>query len=247
MDGKFRAVLLSLLLGSVAFGVFTFAGSLIPAVRPYVPDRLFFTFISSRRRNPAARNDAESVRNRLAFRDKLCYDRVRQSGSGDVPGGERSTAMKLAIGNDHVAVDMKLEIKAFLEEKGIEVIDVGTNERGSFNYPVSGYRVAKMVAAGEVDGGVLICGTGVGISLAANKVRGIRACVCSDPYTAKLSKQHNNTNIIAFGARVIGVELAKMIVEEWVNASFLGGRHQTRVDMIMEIEETQRLAAAEEN
>ena len=124
--------------------------------------------------------------------------------------------MKLAIGNDHVAVDMKLEIKAFLEEKGIEVVDVGTNDRTRFDYPVSGYRVAKMVAAGEVDGGVLICGTGVGISLAANKVRGI------------------------------GVELAKMIVEEWVSASFLGGRHQTRVDMIMEIEETQRLAAAEE-
>ena len=157
------------------------------------------------------------------------------------------TMKKLVIGNDHVAVDMKNEIKAYLEGKGYEVINVGTDTPDRFNYPVSGYKVAKMVANGEVDGGVLICGTGVGISLAANKVRGIRACVCSDPYTAKLSKQHNNTNIIAFGARVIGVELAKMIVEEWVNASFLGGRHQTRVDMIMEIEETQRLAAAEEN
>ena len=93
---------------------------------------------------------------------------------------------------------------------------------------------------------MLICGTGVGISLAANKVRGIRACVCSDPYTAKLSKQHNNTNIIAFGARVIGVEMAEMIVDEWLNARFEGGRHQRRVDMISEIEETQHLAAAEE-
>ena len=153
--------------------------------------------------------------------------------------------MKLAIGNDHVAVDMKLEIKAFLEEKGIEVIDVGTNDRTRFHYPISGYRVARMVADGEVDGGVLICGTGVGISLAANKVKGIRACVCSEPYTAKLSKQHNNTNIIAFGARVIGVELAKMIVEEWVNAKFLGDRHQIRVDMITEIEQTQHLNAAD--
>ncbi len=153
--------------------------------------------------------------------------------------------MKLAIGNDHVAVDMKLEIKAFLEEKGIEVIDVGTNDRTRFHYPISGYRVARMVADGEVDGGVLICGTGVGISLAANKVKGIRACVCSEPYTAKLSKQHNNTNIIAFGARVIGVELAKMIVEEWVNAEFLGDRHQIRVDMITEIEQTQHLNAAD--
>ena len=153
--------------------------------------------------------------------------------------------MKLAIGNDHVAVDMKNEIKAYLEEKGIEVIDVGTNSKERFNYPISGYKVAKMVAAGTVDGGVLICGTGVGISLAANKVKGIRACVCSEPYSAKLSKQHNNTNIIAFGARVIGIETAKMIVDEWLSAKYEGGRHQIRVDMISEIENTGKLSAAE--
>ena len=105
--------------------------------------------------------------------------------------------MKLAIGNDHVAVEMKKEIKKYLEDKGIEVIDVGTNSTESFNYPISGYKVGKMVASGEVDGGVLICGTGVGISLAANKVKGVRACVCSEPYSARLSKQHNNSNIIA--------------------------------------------------
>ena len=103
-----------------------------------------------------------------------------------------------------------------------------------------------MVADKEVDGGVLICGTGVGISLAANKVKGIRACVCSEPYTAKLSKQHNNSNIIAFGARVIGIETAKMICEEWLKAEYEGGRHQIRVDMIHEIEETQDLKAAHE-
>ena len=154
--------------------------------------------------------------------------------------------MKLAIGNDHVAVDMKKEIKEYLESKGIEVVDVGTNSTERFNYPVSGYKVAKMVAGNEVDAGVLICGTGVGISLAANKVRGIRACVCSDPYTARLSKQHNNTNIIAFGARVIGIETAKMIVDEWLNAKYEGGRHKNRIDMIKEIEETQHLKAAEE-
>ena len=154
--------------------------------------------------------------------------------------------MKLAIGNDHVAVDMKKVIKEYLESKGIEVVDVGTNSTERFNYPVSGYKVAKMVAGNEVDTGVLICGTGVGISLAANKVRGIRACVCSDPYTARLSKQHNNTNIIAFGARVIGIETAKMIVDEWLNAKYEGGRHQNRIDMIKEIEETQHLKAAEE-
>lgn len=150
--------------------------------------------------------------------------------------------MKLAIGNDHVAVEMKKEIQAYLESKGIQVINVGTDSTERFNYPVSGYKVAKLVASGEVDGGVLICGTGVGISLAANKVKGIRACVCSEPYTARLSKQHNNANIIAFGARVVGVELAKMIVDEWLNAEYEGGRHQTRVDMIMEIEQTQSLS-----
>ncbi len=154
--------------------------------------------------------------------------------------------MKLAIGNDHVAVDMKKEIKEYLESLGHEVIDVGTNSTERFNYPVSGYKVARMVADKEVDGGVLICGTGVGISLAANKVKGIRACVCSEPYTAKLSKQHNNSNIIAFGARVIGIETAKMIVDEWLAAEYEGGRHQTRLDMIAEIEQTQRLSAAEE-
>ncbi|NSH15732.1 ribose 5-phosphate isomerase B [Anaerostipes hadrus] len=154
--------------------------------------------------------------------------------------------MKLAIGNDHVAVDMKKEIKEYLESKGIEVIDVGTNSTKRFNYPISGYKVAKMVAKQEVDAGILICGTGVGISLAANKVQGIRACVCSEPYSAKLSKQHNNTNIIAFGARVIGIETAKMIVDEWLNASYEGGRHQTRIDMITEIEKTQTLKMGEE-
>ena len=94
-----------------------------------------------------------------------------------------------------------------------------------------------MVALGEVDYGILICGTGVGISLAANKIKGIRACVCSEPYTAKLSKMHNNSNILAFGARVVGEDLAKMIVEEWLSAEYEGGRHQTRVDMIAAIEE----------
>ena len=154
--------------------------------------------------------------------------------------------MKLVIGNDHAAVEMKNEIKAHLEQRGIEVVDVGTNSTASFNYPVSGYKAAKLVASGEVDGGVLICGTGVGISLAANKVDGIRACVCSEPTTARLSKQNNNTNMICFGARIVGAELAKDIVDAWLDAEFQGGRHATRVGMIMEIEQTQHLAAAEE-
>ncbi|MST89012.1 ribose 5-phosphate isomerase B [Sharpea azabuensis] len=154
--------------------------------------------------------------------------------------------MKIAIGNDHVAVEMKKEIKKYLESKGHEVINVGTDSTERFDYPISGYKVAKMVANKEVDCGVLICGTGVGISLAANKVEGIRACVCSEPYSAKLSKQHNNSNIIAFGARVIGIETAKMIVDEWLAAEYEGGRHQKRIDMIDEIQKTQNLKALED-
>ncbi len=148
--------------------------------------------------------------------------------------------MKIGIGNDHVAVEMKQEVQAHLEAKGIEVVNFGTDSSQRCDYPVYGEAVANAVAAGDVDLGILICGTGVGISLAANKVAGIRACVCSDPYTAKLSREHNNTNILAFGARVIGVELAKMIVDEWLNASFQGGRHAERVAMIMDIERRQR-------
>lgn len=153
--------------------------------------------------------------------------------------------MKIAIGNDHVAVDLKNIIAQHLREKGYEVVNYGTDSKERFDYPISGYKVGKAVASGECDLGVLICGTGVGISLAANKVKGVRACVCSEPYSAKLSREHNNTNIIAFGARVVGPELAKMIVDEWLDAKFQGGRHQRRVDMISEIEETKNLKAAE--
>ena len=144
--------------------------------------------------------------------------------------------MKIGIGNDHAALEMKLQIKEFLEEMGHEVVDYGTHTTESCDYPVYGEKVGRVVASGEADLGIAICGTGVGISLAANKVKGIRACVCSEPYTAKLSRMHNNSNVLAFGARVVGSELAKMIVDQWLDAEFEGGRHQRRVDMIMEIE-----------
>ena len=144
--------------------------------------------------------------------------------------------MKIGIGNDHAALEMKNQVMEYLEEKGYEVINYGTNTPESCNYPEFGEKVGRAVVSGEVDCGILICGTGVGISLAANKVKGVRAVVCSEPYSAKLSKQHNNTNILAFGARVVGIELAKMIIDEWLGAEFEGGRHQARVDMIMAIE-----------
>ncbi len=145
--------------------------------------------------------------------------------------------MKIAIGNDHIGVELKEHIKKYLEDKNYTVVDYGTNSTERCDYPVYGKKVADAVAGGECNFGILICGTGVGISLAANKVKGIRAVVCSEPYSAKLSRQHNNTNIVAFGARVIGSATAEMIVDEFLNAEFEGGRHQRRVDMISAIEE----------
>ena len=144
--------------------------------------------------------------------------------------------MRMAIGNDHTAVDLKNTIVDYLTELGYDVINLGTDSRESCDYPVYGEKVGRAVADGQADLGIAICGTGVGISLAANKVKGVRACVCSEPYTAKLSRMHNNSNVLAFGARVVGDELAKMIVKEWLDAEFEGGRHQRRVDMLMEIE-----------
>ena len=144
--------------------------------------------------------------------------------------------MKIAIGNDHSAVELKNIIVKFLQEKGYEVLNVGTDSEESCDYPVYGEKVGRAVVSGEADLGIAICGTGLGISLAANKVKGVRACVCSEPYTAVMSRRHNNCNVLCFGARVVGSERAKMIVEEWLNAEFEGGRHQRRVDLIMEIE-----------
>lgn len=145
--------------------------------------------------------------------------------------------MRIGIGNDHSALELKAEIIEFLKEKGHEVVDFGTDSSESCDYPKYGEVVGRAVAAKEVDCGILICGTGLGISLAANKVKGVRAAVCSEPFTAKMSRAHNNCNVLAFGARVVGAELAKMIVDVWLNTEFEGGRHQRRVDMIMEIED----------
>ncbi len=144
--------------------------------------------------------------------------------------------MKIAIGNDHVALDLKNHIKGYLEEKGYEVVDFGTYTSERTDYPIYAKRVADAIVAKECELGILICGTGVGISIAANKVDGIRAAVCSEPYSAALTRQHNNANIIAFGARVIGTATAEMIVDAFLNAEYEGGRHQNRVDMITKIE-----------
>ena len=145
--------------------------------------------------------------------------------------------MKIGIGNDHVAVEYKNVIREYIEAKyGYEVINYGTDSSERFNYEA----VANAVVNGEVDKGIVICGTGVGISLAANKVNGIRCVTCSEPYSAKLSREHNNTTMLAFGARVGGIELAKMIVDAWLTGEYEGGRHQVRIDMLKEIEERQK-------
>lgn len=144
--------------------------------------------------------------------------------------------MKIAIGNDHAAVEMKNAIMEYVKELGHEVVNFGTDTNESVNYPEYGEKVGRAVASGEYDCGILICGTGVGISIAANKVNGVRAAVCSDVTTAHLVKEHNNANIIAFGARIVGIELAKDIVRAYLEAEFLGGRHETRVAMFAEIE-----------
>lgn len=145
--------------------------------------------------------------------------------------------MKIAIGNDHAAVNLKKEIMEYVQSLGHEVANFGTDSTESCNYPEYGEKVGRAVAAGEYDCGILICGTGVGISIAANKVNGVRAAVCSDATTARLVKEHNNANIIAFGERIVGVELAKDIVKAYLDAEFLGGRHAVRVAMFSEIEQ----------
>ena len=144
---------------------------------------------------------------------------------------------KIAFGCDHVGFLLKAEILEHLRARGIEVVDKGTWSDERTDYPRYASQVAEAVVAGEVDGGILICGTGVGISIAANKVQGIRAVVCSEPYSAQLSRLHNNTNVLAFGSRVVGLELAKMIVDAWLGAEFEGGRHQQRVEAIAALEQ----------
>ena len=142
----------------------------------------------------------------------------------------------IAIACDHAALDMKAEVIRILEERGLEYNDFGTYSTDSCHYPIFGARAAQAVASGECEKGILICGTGIGMSLVANKVKGIRCALCSDSYSAKMTRAHNDSNMLAMGARVIGIEVAKEIVAAWLDTPFEGGRHQTRVDMITAIE-----------
>jgi len=145
--------------------------------------------------------------------------------------------VKIGIGSDHGGFALKEELKTFMEEKHIEVVDFGTFNTDSVDYPDYGELVAKAVINGEVERGVVICGTGIGISISANKVKGIRCALCGDVYSAKMSRAHNDANMIALGGRVVGVDLAKEILTTYLNSKFEAGRHERRVNKISEIED----------
>lgn len=144
--------------------------------------------------------------------------------------------MKIAIGSDHGGVDLKEEIINFLKQENYDIKDFGTNSNKSCDYPDYALPVAEAIAAKEFDFGILICGTGIGISIAANKVPGVRAALCSDTFSAHATREHNNANILALGARTTGPGLALDIVKTFLNAKFEGDRHQVRIDKITAIE-----------
>ena len=146
---------------------------------------------------------------------------------------------KITIGCDHAAFELKKKIIAHLNERGVEVIDVGTNSTESCDYPDFARLVCKNVQEGVTELGILVCGTGIGMSMAANKHRGIRAAACSDTFSARLTRMHNDANVLCFGERVVGMGLACDLVDAFIDTDFEGGKHQRRVDMIMAIEKEQ--------
>lgn len=147
----------------------------------------------------------------------------------------------IAIGSDHAGFPLKEEIKKFLDEKKMDYIDVGCYSPERFDYAISAQKACDKVVAGECDKAVLFCGTGVGISMAANKVKGIRACCCSDYFSAKYTRAHNDANVLCMGDRVIGAGLACELVDVFLNTEFEGGRHANRVEQIMAIEKGEKL------
>jgi len=148
-----------------------------------------------------------------------------------------TTATRIVLSSDHAAIDLRQAIAAHIAKQGYEVIDIGPVSPESTHYPAHGEAAARKVASGECDLGIILCGTGQGIMMAANKVKGVRCGVCSDAFSARMIRQHNDANILALGARVIGEGQALDIVDAFLGASFEGGRHATRVDMITAIEE----------
>lgn len=149
--------------------------------------------------------------------------------------------MKISLGCDHGGYALKEHIKAYLESKGHEVVDCGTYSTDSCDYPIFGEAAARKVQSGECERGIVICGTGIGISISANKVKGIRCALCSEPVSAKLTRQHNDANVLAMGARIIGPAMAEEIVHTFLTTEFEGGRHSRRVDLITKLENGQTI------
>lgn len=149
--------------------------------------------------------------------------------------------MKIVFASDHVALELKAVLKDYVTELGHDVSDVGADSAERTDYPIWGSRAAEIVASGQADRGIVLCGTGVGISISANKVDGIRCACVSEPYSARLSRQHNDSNVLAMGARVVGIDLAKMIVAEWLGGQYEGGRHARRVDQLSALERSEQL------
>jgi ribose 5-phosphate isomerase B len=145
--------------------------------------------------------------------------------------------MKIALGSDHGGFALKQDVIKYLESKGIEYKDFGTYSTESCDYPVFGEAAARAVASGEYDRGIVVCTTGIGISIAANKVKGIRCALCSEPLSAEMSRRHNNANMLAMGGGLINKNMAERIVEVFLGTEFEGGRHQRRIDIISKIEE----------
>ncbi len=145
--------------------------------------------------------------------------------------------MKIAIGSDHAGFGLKEEVVELLRGLGMEIVDCGTNGAESVDYPDFGEKVAGLVSSGEIERGVLICGTGIGMSIVANKFPNVRASLCNELFTARMSRLHNDANILVMGGRIIGKDLAAEIVRVWLSASFEGGRHMNRLIKINKIEE----------
>ena len=144
--------------------------------------------------------------------------------------------MKIAIGSDHGGYDLKEQVKTWLQEMGHEVEDFGCYSKESCDYPDFGAAAARAVASGQCEKGVVICTTGIGISMTANKVKGIRCALCGDPWSAEMTRRHNDANMLAMGAGVVGLQLARQILEAFLTHDFVGGRHQRRVDKLMALE-----------
>jgi ribose 5-phosphate isomerase B len=149
---------------------------------------------------------------------------------------ESFAEVRIVVASDHAGVDLRLAMAEEAAELGHEVVDLGPAPGEPIDYPINGAKVGRLVASGDFDRGLLVCGTGVGISIAANKIAGVRAVVCSEPYSAIMSRAHNDANVLALGARVVGDGLARQIVREWLATDFEGGRHARRVELISELD-----------